>query len=305
MKSPCYDILVFYFNVCFISLLLESLKNSLCCSPVVTLGRETPTVYLAPFFSRWETPCLQSLCSGWSINIWCTVPWEAGVITQKAGKVEERGDLPKATQLKRGRAWFSPAAWVLSSSIGLSFSFSEVGIGLFLNCSSRIPEDSCVWKWIKGNLTKMEREGHKGALSHRTTRCQLQTPTGKDVHCVSYKTSTTLVTQPMRNGYLPELSLFFIGLSLKTILPNFFFFLHKITFPSFVGLAYGFCNSLLVPNFNSLLFSNKPIFAGKIAVWFLRSRVLALEIFGILGSNWGQKLPCVAWRPWGRGVALM
>ena len=49
--------------------------------------------------------------------------------------------------------------------------------------------------------------------------------------------------------------------------PDFLPFLYKITSLSFVGLAYGFCHCLLVLIYNSLLFLNKPIFAGKITVF--------------------------------------
>lgn len=46
-------------------------------------------------------------------------------------------------------------------------------------------------------------------------------------------------------------------------------FLNHITFLSFVGLVYGFCYSLLVPNCNSLMFLNKSIFAGERTGYFL------------------------------------
>lgn len=85
-----------------------------------------------------------------------------------------------------------------------------------------------------------------------TGRSQLQTPTGlskgnsyhsqastrRDVHCTSYKKSTTPATQPMRNCHHSEFSRFSKGLSFKTTAPrqppphppNTFLFLYKIKF---------------------------------------------------------------------------
>ena len=99
-----------------------------------------------------------------------------------------------------------------------------------------------VWKLIKGNLTKMESGDQKGEVSSVTLNvdcrmnCQFSdpnrrivhgkessiiAPTGKDIHCISYKTLTTPITQPMRNHYHPELT--FFQCSFKIITPNFFF----------------------------------------------------------------------------------
>lgn len=121
----------------------------------------------------------------------------------------------------------------------------------------------------------MEAGGQKGKLSCTTTGGQLQEKlplqiqVGKDVYCPSYKKSTTLATQLMRNPPYPELSLFSNGLSFRTTPLNFLLSLYKITFLFFfVGLAYSFCRGLLVLNYNSLLFSNRLIFAGKITFIF-------------------------------------
>ena len=112
-----------------------------------------------------------------------------------------------------------------------------------------------MWKLIKGNPTKVESGHQKGELSavpldvDYRKNCQLQTltkesstgknhqlqaPTGKDVHCISYKKLTTPAAQPMRNHYHPELSHFLSALSFKTTPPDFFLFLYKIMFISFV-----------------------------------------------------------------------
>ena len=101
----------------------------------------------------------------------------------------------------------------------------------------------------------MESGGQKEELSCPATRLQLQeeswigknhellVPTEKDVHCFSYKKSTTPATQPTENCCHPEL-LFFHGLSFKITTAN-FLLLHKTTFLSLVvGLACGFCHSL-------------------------------------------------------------
>ena len=127
----------------------------------------------------------------------------------------------------------------------------------------------------------MELGGQKEELSRPDTRLQLQeeswtgknhqlqVPTGKDVHCVSYEKSTTPATQPRANRHHSELLLFSNGLSFKITTPN-FLLLHKIL-SLVVGLAYGFDRSLFVQNYNSLLFPNKPSFAGKITISFLKS----------------------------------
>ena len=52
--------------------------------------------------------------------------------------------------------------------------------------------------------------------------CQLQIPTGKDMHCISSKTLATPTTQSMRNHHHLELLLFS-----KTTPPNFLFFFCK------------------------------------------------------------------------------
>ena len=93
-------------------------------------------------------------------------------------------------------------------------------------------------------------------------------PTGKDIHCISYKTLTIPITQPMRNNYHPELTFFqcsFIQNNHCQLL-----FLYKIIFLSFVCwiLLWSFaitCLSQIV----ILLFLNSPIFAGKIAHCFI------------------------------------
>lgn len=72
----------------------------------------------------------------------------------------------------------------------------------------------------------------------------------------------------MKNRHHPALLIYSMGLSFKTTPSNFLFLLQKITLLSFVGLAYGFCHSLFVPQCNSLLFLNKPIFAAKITFIF-------------------------------------
>ena len=77
------------------------------------------------------------------------------------------------------------------------------------------------------------------------------------------KKSTTATIQPMRNHLHLELLLFSKGLWFRTS-PNFLFLLHKIAFLSFVWrTCLWFCHSLHVLNCSSLLFPNKPIFAGK------------------------------------------
>ena len=101
---------------------------------------------------------------------------------------------------------------------------------------------------INKSLTKMELGGQTGETQHRPTsitertvnyrpqerKHQLQAPTGKTVHRISYKKLTTPGTQPMRNHHHPELSLFSNEFSLKTIFLNFLIFLYKIMFLSFV-----------------------------------------------------------------------
>ena len=76
--------------------------------------------------------------------------------------------------------------------------------------------------------------------------CQLQIPTGKDVHCISSKTLATPTTQSMRNHHHLELLLFSNRLSLKTPPPptSYFFSIKQHSSPLFVGLAYGFWVSL-------------------------------------------------------------
>ena len=132
--------------------------------------------------------------------------------------------------------------------------------------------EALLCKLIKETLTKVKSAGQKGEPSHSTTPGQLQEEvvmyrpqqknhlyrkdlwnTRQEVHCISYKKSTTPATQPWET------------------VSTWTFFLCKTGFLLFVGLAYGFCYSLLVPNSNSLLFPDKPIFASKITVLFLRS----------------------------------
>lgn len=78
---------------------------------------------------------------------------------------------------------------------------------------------------------------------------------------------TTPTTQPMRNRHLPEL-IFIQWNFIQTTLANFLVFLHKITVPLLFWFAYDLCQSLFDPNCNSLLFWNKPIFAGKITDFY-------------------------------------
>ena len=48
---------------------------------------------------------------------------------------------------------------------------------------------------------------------------QLQAPTGKDVHCVSYMKSNTPAIQPARNHHYPKLSLSLMDFHSKQPLP--------------------------------------------------------------------------------------
>lgn len=101
-------------------------------------------------------------------------------------------------------------------------------------------------------------------------------PTRKDVHRISYKKSIVTETLHSRNekpscpwtviSLNYYLLLFSNGLSKQpSHLSPFSLYLYS---PLFVGLACGFCYNLLVPNCNSLLFPNKPVFAGKITFIF-------------------------------------
>lgn len=96
-------------------------------------------------------------------------------------------------------------------------------------------------------------------------------PRGKKKH-VQYIASSTRNQPPL------QLSPSGIGITLdssvqRTFLPNtpnFLLPLHKIMFLSFVSwTCLCFCCSLLVPDCNSLVFLNKPIFACKITGSFL------------------------------------
>lgn len=91
---------------------------------------------------------------------------------------------------------------------------------------------------------------------------QLQALTLKCKHCIPCKKWILPATQPMRNCHHSELLLFSIGLLSKTTPLNFLILLHKITFLSFVGLAYGFIIACLSWT-AILLLPNKTIFAGK------------------------------------------
>lgn len=73
-------------------------------------------------------------------------------------------------------------------------------------------------------------------------------------------------SKPMTNSHHPK-PFFSDRLSFKTTSPNFLFL--KIMFLSFVcWTCLSFPRNVHVPNYNSLLFPNYPIFAGK--VLFLR-----------------------------------
>ena len=61
---------------------------------------------------------------------------------------------------------------------------------------------------------------------------QLQTPTGRPVHSIPKKKSTTPATQLMLNHHHSELSLSTNGLLFKTTSPKFLLFFYKITFLS-------------------------------------------------------------------------
>lgn len=83
-------------------------------------------------------------------------------------------------------------------------------------------------------------------------------PNIKGVHCISYKISTTPATQPIWNLHMLKLLIFSSEHLFKT--SHNFLFLHKIAFLSFVGLAYAFCYSLPVPNYNACCSQINPFF---------------------------------------------
>lgn len=69
---------------------------------------------------------------------------------------------------------------------------------------------------------------------------QLQAPTGKDVHCLFYKKSTTPTTQPMKDHHNPELLFFSNGPSFKITPHNVLLLPPKITFFPVCCTCYGF-----------------------------------------------------------------
>lgn len=87
---------------------------------------------------------------------------------------------------------------------------------------------------------------------------------GSTVHCISYKTTTTPATQPVRNHYHSKPFLF----SKQPSPTSSFLSIKEHSSPLFVGLVYDFCYSMVVLKHNSMLFLNKLIFADKITFIF-------------------------------------
>ena len=88
-----------------------------------------------------------------------------------------------------------------------------------------------LWKWSQ---EARRQSSHVVPLNVNYRNCQLQIPTGKEVHCISSKTLANPTTQSTRNNHYFELLLFSNRVSLKTTPPNFLFFLYKTAFFSFV-----------------------------------------------------------------------
>lgn len=94
--------------------------------------------------------------------------------------------------------------------------------------------------------------------------------------------------EPMRNSHHPELLLFSHGLYFKTACLNCLLLLHLVIFPSFVYSAcLWLCHSMNVLDCISLLFPNKPIFAGKITFLFKVNTCLQLTHANGLQSGQG------------------
>lgn len=120
---------------------------------------------------------------------------------------------------------------------------------------------------MKGNLPKMDSGNQKGELSHSTIPCQLEEEssitdptklsTGNNFNyrpqqeqiSLFYEKLKTPAIQPMRNG-TPCTHFSPLEFHSKQPLTTTYLFLHKnhCFSPFCIGLAYGFCHSLLVPN---------------------------------------------------------
>ena len=100
-----------------------------------------------------------------------------------------------------------------------------------------------------------------GRILHRR-KSPGRVPTGNDASRIPHKRSATSARELMRNHRRPELLLLSNRLLFRTTPANFLLLPHKVSL--FIRLAYGFFHSLLVSRCNSLLFPNKPSFAGKI-----------------------------------------
>lgn len=112
-------------------------------------------------------------------------------------------------------------------------------------------------------------------------------PKGKDVHRISCKKLTAQQLSPWETNTLNSWisPMYFHS---KQYPPAFsFFFIEQCSSSLFVGLAYYFCQSLLVLNCSSVLFPNKSIFAYKITDIFFKSAQWCTECNGMQYHVWG------------------
>lgn len=108
------------------------------------------------------------------------------------------------------------------------------------------------------NYRKNDQSQTPGGGTPTGKNDQLRAPKGKEVHCVSYRKSTTPALSQGK-GHHPELLPLSNGLLFKTTPPNALVFSLKSGSALVCWIGLCFCCSLFVLDSKSLLFPKKPI----------------------------------------------